>query len=241
MIEKIIDSLDKNTKNYVVFDCDDTIIDGDIGQLAYNYILDNDLFKIDFDDILKIAKEKYGILDLNRQNYLEIASKYYHSNGIDLTSLFWIGFNSSEAQNLLIEAMQKTNKVKFKEEFRNLFNLFKENDIEIYICSASLRIFVELIANEYGIKKENVLAIELETIDDKFTGNEIGIITRRQGKVEAIKSLGYNYPPIIIGGDSDGDYAMLTRFNIMHGMIVNPKPNSKVKALVDNRIYFEYK
>lgn len=35
----------------MVFDCDDTIMN-DIGQLAYNYILDNtDLFKIDFDDI----------------------------------------------------------------------------------------------------------------------------------------------------------------------------------------------
>lgn len=39
MIEKIIDSLDKDTKNYVVFDCDDTIMNGDIGQLAYNCIL----------------------------------------------------------------------------------------------------------------------------------------------------------------------------------------------------------
>lgn len=55
--------------------------------------------------------------------------------------------------------MQKTNKVKFKEKFRNIFDYFKKNDIEIYICSTSLRIFVEIIASEYGLKKKMCLQL----------------------------------------------------------------------------------
>lgn len=240
MIERLLKSLPKDRKYYAVFDCDETIIKGDVGYLGYTYILENNLFKVPFEKIAQDLKNDYGIDGVTKDNVIEKSNYYYSIKKIDITTKFWQNYTELEIQDLIREAIEKTNLVKIKEDIRNLFNLLKEYDVQIYICSASPKPLVDVIADIYGIERKNVLAINFEVQNGRYTGKEIGIATRSEGKVTAIKSLGYDYPPIIIGGDSDGDYEMLKSFKILHGMIMNPKENSKVKRLVDNVVYFEY-
>ncbi len=107
-------------------------------------------------------------------------------------------------------------------EMADLINVLMANGIDVYICSASHQNVVEVFASlpkyTYNVPKENVIAMRTKkTADGKLTYEyeDNWPQTQQQGKTEAIKLTlvsKYGYGPILVGGDSQGDYYMATDF-----------------------------
>ncbi|MFW7433797.1 haloacid dehalogenase-like hydrolase [Vagococcus carniphilus] len=118
-------------------------------------------------------------------------------------------------------------------EQQNLYKTLMSNGIDVYICSASFIDVVREFATNpkfgYDIPKENVYAMELERDDKGVIKSEFRKDydqTQSKGKTKTIerflveKHAGKG--PLIVGGDSSGDVAMLTDFNdTKFSLIVN--------------------
>jgi len=109
-------------------------------------------------------------------------------------------------------------------EMQNFISACRSHGIEVYIVSASYKPVVELFSAPgnygYNLPADHVIAMEVEISPDGriLPQYKSGWVkTVKQGKIEAInrviKSLpGKNHDPLLAGGDSDGDYEMLTGF-----------------------------
>ena len=149
-----------------------------------------------------------------------------------LTSETW-----ESPENLKGEAGQVS--VTFKrgvrsvKEMQNLYKTLMANGIDVYICSASyIDVIIPYASNSkygYNIPKENVTAMRLKKDDQGIIQPEYDsnyAQTQGEGKTETIKKLiAVNHggqDPILIAGDSNGDYAMLKDFpNLQMGIIFN--------------------
>jgi hypothetical protein len=150
--------------------------------------------------------------------------------------------NNSEIGNYFSQGIRPI------KEIASLFNLLDENKIPVYICTASLQDVVEVFAENskygYSLPQNRVIGMRLKkNADGKFIpyyDNSDGYaVNGNEGKTININSLlvkKYASNPIIIAGDSDGDYNMITELSGMDGknIINNYKPVELV--LLINRL-----
>ena len=109
-------------------------------------------------------------------------------------------------------------------EMKNLMSSLRVNGVDVYICTASLDSVVKGFASTakygYNVPDENVIGMHLNVVDKKYVSaipdTTTYAINVKQGKAVNINNLlaqkkGYN--PILIAGDSDGDYEMMTELS----------------------------
>ena len=118
------------------------------------------------------------------------------------------------------------------QEMRNLYKALPENGIDVYVFSASMEAVVEAMACDpryLGLDTARVFALRMHRGDDDLVLQDYleGYVQPyKVGKTEAIRA--YAAPkyggkdPVLIGGDSNGDYSMLTSFPGMRvGLIID--------------------
>ncbi|MGN1234074.1 MAG: haloacid dehalogenase-like hydrolase [Candidatus Cryptobacteroides sp.] len=127
---------------------------------------------------------------------------------------------------------------------KNLYKALRNNGIDVYVCSASLEVIVEVMAcgEEFGLglAPENVFGIRLadkEKVGGQFEDGYPG--TFLEGKVECIRKyiapLHGNQDPVLVAGDSSGDYAMLTSFEGMKaGLVFDCGRGGKIGELISS-------
>ena len=116
-------------------------------------------------------------------------------------------------------------------EMKNLYQCLEASGIDAYVCSASLELIVEVLACDsvlgFGLPAERVYGLRfvkgdriIAQFDPEYKQ------PNREGKVDCIQA--YMAPaygndgPVLVGGDSNGDVAMLTAFpGMMHGLIID--------------------
>lgn len=106
------------------------------------------------------------------------------------------------------------------DEMADLFHTLEEEGIDVYVVSASFIDIVRAFAtkNSYKFDRDKVLGLRLAKNSEGKIIPELDHdfpLTQKSGKSETIRRLilnENNYGPILVGGDSDGDYAMLTDF-----------------------------
>ncbi|MGL4208154.1 MAG: haloacid dehalogenase-like hydrolase, partial [Candidatus Adiutrix sp.] len=108
-------------------------------------------------------------------------------------------------------------------EMSNLMNVLRENGIDVYVCSASheavVRVFAGLDKYGYRVPDENVIAMKTKMKNGKFLpeydhSNDYPQ-TQQKGKTIALEQIlvkKYGYGPLLIAGDSQGDYNMSVDF-----------------------------
>ena len=129
-------------------------------------------------------------------------------------------------------------------EMSGLYRSLKDNGFDVYICSASLQDIVEAVAcnPRYGLDIEpgHVFGIRLKDRETGVVVPEYDTDYRQpfmDGKTACIRTLiapqhGGN-GPALVGGDSNGDYNMLTDFPDMKlGLIVNCGNGGKIGELI---------
>ena len=128
-------------------------------------------------------------------------------------------------------------------EMTGLYKALRDNGFDIYICSASMEQVVEAMACDpkygFGMEPDNVFGLRLRNRESGIVDavyDTSYIQTYKKGKTEAIKA--YMAPshggrgPSIVGGDSNGDYAMLTDFEDLRlGLIINCGNGGKIGSL----------
>lgn len=132
--------------------------------------------------------------------------------------------------------------IRVLDEMVDLYTSLEENGIDCYIVSASFIDIVRAFAtdkdNNYVMDKRKVLGLRLMKDYDgrvlpKFDRNFP--ITIRKGKVETINEFiknDSNYGPIMVGGDSDGDFDMLTGFDETEiSLIINRENSGSIESL----------
>jgi phosphoserine phosphatase len=112
----------------------------------------------------------------------------------------------------------------------SLFSLLRENGFDVVIISASLEPVVAEIAGDpdgpYRLPPGNVLGMRLRPKKDGSFGRVIDVsrgyaITFGPGKVRVIENV-LNRAPLLVAGDSDTDFDMLTEF-----------PETQVRIIMD--------
>lgn len=131
---------------------------------------------------------------------------------------------------------------------RELFRFLKEQSCKIIIVTASLKHLVKEALDRYHLLADEVLGVETEIKNDKFTDCIIEPVTYQEGKKEAWLNYAKNNPPILAGGNSQGDLPLLEIAKIP--FIVNSAPShhenfpseQKMKewAKKKNKILLEY-
>ena len=104
-------------------------------------------------------------------------------------------------------------------------NTLRENGIDVYVSTAAVEYVVEAFAGNpdygYNVPEDNVIGIRMQFDDEGRIKSEIvdpseHAINVKQGKVDNIVRYlvpEYDRNPILIGGDSSGDYEMMTQFS----------------------------
>lgn len=115
-------------------------------------------------------------------------------------------------------------------ETYNLFHIFKNNGIDVYVVSASLEDVVEVFAVDpsygYNLSEDNIFGMRLEMKNGKYTTEYKKDYpqTQTKGKVEAInrfiKPKHNGKEPILVAGDSSGDYNMMTEFKTIQTLLI---------------------
>ena len=115
------------------------------------------------------------------------------------------------------------------QEMRNLYKALPENGIDVY--SASMEAVVEAMACDpqyLGLDTAQVFSLRLVKGEEGLVSQDYlpGYVQPyKTGKTEAIRTYTtpkYGRDPVLIGGDSNGDYSMLTSFPGMRvGLIID--------------------
>lgn len=125
---------------------------------------------------------------------------------------------------------------------RNLFRALQRNGIDVYIVSASLEMIVEALACDpemgFGLDPDRVFGVRLvdgETLIPRY--QEGYVQPYLEGKVQCVETLiapAYGgAAPVLVAGDSNGDYAMLTAWPSMKcGLIMDCGRKGKIAELV---------
>ncbi|MEQ0488341.1 HAD family hydrolase [Anaerococcus murdochii] len=130
-------------------------------------------------------------------------------------------------------------------EMADLFHTLEREGIDVYVVSASFIDIVRAFAtkNSYKFDGEKVLGLRLAKDDEGKVIPELDHsypLTQKSGKSETIKKLiqnETNYGPILVGGDSDGDYAMLTDFEETDlGIIIDRQRHGDINKLKDEAL-----
>ena len=136
--------------------------------------------------------------------------------------------------------------IRIQPEIQELFRRFEEYGITPYICSASqedgVRVFACTPAYGYCLRPEQVFGRRrLRNADGVFTDARDYSIpqTWREGKAEAIRALiaprHGGKSPILVAGDSDGDFWMMDTFKDEALLLIlyrNQKPHEKLYPLI---------
>ena len=130
-------------------------------------------------------------------------------------------------------------------EMADLFHSLEREGIDVYVVSASFIDIVRAFAtkNSYNFDQEKVLGLRLSKDEEGKVLPELDQsfpITQKSGKSETIRKLiqnESNYGPILVGGDSDGDYAMLTDFRETDlGIIIDRQRHGEINRLKEAAI-----
>ena len=133
-------------------------------------------------------------------------------------------------------------------EMQNLYATLKDNGIDVYICSASyIDVVKEFATNPkfgYNIDADKVFAMVLNKDKDGIIQAELNpeyFQTQGKGKTQTIEKFiapKYNGAgPIMVGGDSNGDYEMLSDFkDTKISLIINRLKSGKIGELCQKAI-----
>ena len=118
------------------------------------------------------------------------------------------------------------------QEMRNLYKALPENGIDVYVYSASMEAVVEAMACDpkyLGLDTAQVFALRMVkdstglVSQDYLEGYVQPYKTGKTAAIRAYTATRYDgRDPVLVGGDSNGDYSMLTSFPRMRvGLIID--------------------
>jgi HAD superfamily hydrolase (TIGR01490 family) len=202
-----------------IFDLDNTLIGGDSDYLWGEFLCD--IGAVD----VKTHREKnehyfqqYNLGTLDIHEYSEFA--------IEPLSRFSMNELASMHEQFITEKIKPI----ILDKAQQLIDKHKSQGDTILVITATSRFVTEAIANLYGI--ENILAIEAEIVDGRYTGKIVGIPTYASGKVDNLMLWLEQNSETLVGSsfysDSHNDIPLLEVVD--RPVAVNPNDALRVHA-----------
>ncbi len=177
------------------FDADGTLWDTDLGENFFHYQIDHKL------------------VDLPAQawnHYLELKKK----NNDPREAYLWLaqinqGQTLKQVRDWSQAAFDEIQPVPLFSEQKKLIDLFLQNQVQVYIVTASVSWAVESGARALGLSSENVIGIQTLVQNEVITNQPILPITYRQGKADALLQKTNGIQPFFASGNTLGDAELL--------------------------------
>lgn len=206
-----------------IFDLDHTLINEDSDYLWGKYLVDHNIVEADYyqqkndqfyEDYLA------GVLDIDK--FLAFSLRPLTEHSIEQLYAWRENFvNTVMAPTIAKNAAQ-------------LIQQHKNDGHTLIIISATNRFVTEPIAQLLNIP--NLLSTEPEIINNRYTGNYIGIPTFKEGKITALKAWMADNNETLEGSyfysDSINDLPLLEL--VTHPIVVNPDKRLKAISLKNN-------
>lgn len=210
-----------------------------------------------YDEMEKAEKDSDEYLKF-LANYEDIVEYIYLKYHYDITSFLISGLTEIEVENLILDAIKYHENVEFgvenfifedsissyktglkiTEEMENLIKELNNKNIFVYIISGSPTIFVKIALKSLNSKISNIWGRELEIVNGIYTGymKKDEIFPMGDGKTKIIDEFlvsKYNKGPLIVAGDSMGDYPMLTKYeDTKLSLLIDRNRKDKFKELI---------
>lgn len=183
-----------------------------------------------------------GFVDFTKEeskNLCKEALKFYENKN------FNINLYNNKIQNSKLNiknlSINLVDEFFIPEETKLLLKTLYENGFDIYVCSASFYDVLDVIVNEmdFGLNYiKKVFGLKANIQNNKYTLEKMpnSVITRRYGKSDCIEKFlikEYGYGPVLVAGDTMGDFTMLTEFkDTAVSILFNKSKNDDTKYIV---------
>lgn len=201
--EKIKDLKQNQQPLFAAFDADGTLWDTDLGENFFQYQIDNKLITLPPDPWAHYNEMKKHNND-PRTAYLWLAQINSGKKLVEVKSWSMAAFKEIQPSPIFSEQ-------------KKLIELLRENNVKVYIVTASYKWAVVPGALALGLKEDDVIGVETEIDQGVVTDLGLAPITYRQGKVEALLKSTNNINPFLSAGNTMGDYELIktaTKFHL---------------------------
>lgn len=197
--DKIHQTLDQVLKSdpapVAAFDADGTLWDTDLGEGFFQYKIDRKL--------VPLPPNPW-------EHYLNLKKK----DNDPRAAYLWLG---QICQGQKIETVKAWAQKAFQaiqpapvfEEQRKLIKTFQDRGVKVYIVTASIKWAVEPGAIALGLSADQVIGIETLIEKGLVTEKQQGVISYREGKVQALLEKTGQKKPFFACGNTEGDLALL--------------------------------
>ncbi len=177
------------------FDADGTLWDIDLGETFFQHQIEKKLVPLPenpWDHYHELKKKNND----PREAYLWLAQL---NKGVSLTKVReWAQQAVTEAQPIPV----------FQEQ-QKLIEFLLGKNVEVFIVTASVKWAVEPGAQLVGLDSDHVIGIETKVQSSLVSDQQKGIITYRQGKVDALLERTGGRKPFLSAGNTTGDLQLL--------------------------------
>ena len=185
--------LEEQSQPVAAFDADGTLWDIDLGENFFQYQIDRKL--------VKLPPEPW-------EHYQNMKASDPHKAYLWLAQICQ-GHTLQEVQSWAKEAVKASSPIPIFSEQQKLIELFHARGVKIYIITASVKWAVEAGAELLGLGYDSVIGIETDSTGGVISDHQKGLITYRQGKVDALLQKSHGVLPFFASGNTMGDFQLL--------------------------------
>lgn len=185
--------LEQDSSPVAAFDADGTLWDTDLGETFFHHQIDNKL--------VSLPAQPW-------EHYEEMKAQD------PCKAYLWLaqicrGQQMDQVHEWAVEAVKGHFPLPVFMEQKKLIDLFLSKGVQIFIITASVKWAVEPGAEMLGLKKEDVIGVETFVENGIITDKQKGLITYRQGKVDALLEKTGGKKPFFASGNTMGDFQLL--------------------------------
>lgn len=194
-IENSLDlELKTNPRPVAVFDADGTLWDTDLGEAFFKWQIQNSGLSLP-QDPWKYYRDWKGSGD-PRPAYLWLAQINQ-------------GQTIEQVRIWADQALKSSQPVPVFEDQAKLIRWLVSKKVEVYIVTASVKWAVEPGARMLGLTNDNVIGVATKISQGLVTNDQDGMITYREGKIQALLERTQGRKPFLSSGNTMGDIALL--------------------------------
>lgn len=175
------------------FDADGTLWDIDLGETFFHYQIDNKL--------VELPERPW-------EYYQEMKAESPQKAYLWLAQICR-GKSLAQIHQWAQEAISTQSPLPVFLEQKKLIDLMISKGVQIFIVTASVKWSVEPGAAILGLGKESVIGVETLVENGTITEHQKGLITYRQGKVDALLEKTKGKLPFFSAGNTMGDFQLL--------------------------------
>lgn len=177
------------------FDADGTLWNTDLGEAFFKYQINQHLLK----NLPENPWDHY---------------RKWKESGDPRPAYLWLaqinkGHKIAQVRQWAEEAVRTQSPLPIFEEQKSLIEFLQSKKVEIFIITASVSWAVEPGAQRLAIPIENVIGVHTKVKKNIITEEQDGLISYREGKLEALLQMTGGRKPFFACGNTMGDFALL--------------------------------